>query len=74
MKLYDFEVNPYTYKNFKTDQLKNFQSMLKSNIRNFKDIDNPTLEDMELEYRAEELLPLIEHEIKVRSKDGRDQK
>lgn len=74
MKLYDFEVNPYTYKNFKTEQLKNFQSMLKSNIRNFKDIDNPTLEDMEREYKAEELLPLIKHEIKVRSTDGRDQK
>lgn len=44
------------------------------NTRNFKDIDNPTLEDMEHEYKAEELLPLIEHEIKVRSKDGRDQK
>lgn len=29
-------------------------------------------EDMEHEYKAEELLPLIEHEIKVRSKDGRD--
>ena len=72
MKLYDFEVNPYTYKNFKTEQLKNFQSMLKSNIRNFEDIDNPTLEDMEHEYKAEELLPLIEHEINVRSKDGRD--
>ena len=32
MKLYDFEVNPYTYKNFKTEQLKNFQSMLKLEI------------------------------------------
>lgn len=31
-------------------------------------------EDMEHEYKAEELLPSIEHEIKVRSKDGRDQK
>ena len=26
------------------------------------------------EDKAEELLPLIEHEIKVRFKDGRDQK
>lgn len=72
MKLYGYEVNTCNYKNFKTEQLKNFQSMLKSNIRNFKDIDNPTLEDMEREYKAEELLPLIKHEIKVRSNDGRD--
>lgn len=56
----------------KLNNLRIFNQCL--NIRNFKDIDNPTLEDMELEYRAEEILPLIEHEIKVRSKDGRDQK
>lgn len=72
MRLYDKEVNRFNYKTFNTADLEKYKSMLKSNIRNFKDIDNPTLEDMELEYRAKELLPLIEHEIKVRSKDGRD--
>lgn len=72
MKLYDFKVNPYTYKNFKTEQLKNFQSMLKSNIKNFENIIEPTIEDMIDEDKAEELLPLIEREIKVRYKDGRD--
>ena len=74
MKLYDFEVNPYTYKNFKTEQIKNIQSMLKSNITKFKDFDNPTLEDKEHEYKAEKLIQLVKHEIKGRSKDGRDHK
>ncbi|OYR88431.1 hypothetical protein [Lactobacillus taiwanensis] len=72
MKLYGYEVNPYTYKDFKTEQLKNFRSMLKSNIKNFENIIEPTIEEMIDEDKAEELLPLIEHEIKVRSKDGRD--
>ena len=72
MKLYGHEVNPYTYKDFKTEQLKNFRSMLKSNIKNFENIIEPTIEEMIDEDKAEELLPLIEHEIKVRSKDGRD--
>lgn len=38
MQLYGHEVNPYTYKDFKTEQLKNFRSMLKSNIKNFENI------------------------------------
>lgn len=74
MKLYGYEVNTCNYKNFKMKQLKNFRSMLKSNIKNFENIIEPTIEEMIDEDKAEELLPLIEHEIKVRSKDGRDQK
>ena len=74
MKLYGYEVNTCNYKNFKMKQLKNFRSMLKSNIKNFENIIEPTIEEMIEEDKAEELLPLIEHEIKVRSKDGRDQK
>lgn len=72
MKLYGYEVNTCNYKNFKMKQLKNFRSMLKSNIKNFENIIEPTIEDMIDEDKAEELLPLIEHEIKVRSTDGRD--
>ena len=72
MKLYRYEVNTCNYKNFKMKQLKNFRSMLKSNIKNFENIIEPTIEEMIDEDKAEELLPLIEHEIKVRSKDGRD--
>ena len=72
MKLYGYEVNTCNYKNFKMKQLKNFRSMLKSNIKNFENIIEPTIEEMIDEDQAEELLPLIEHEIKVRSKDGRD--
>ena len=74
MKLSGYEVNTCNYKNFKMKQLKNFRSMLKSNIKNFENIREPTIEEMIDEDKAEELLPLIEHEIKVRSKDGRDQK
>lgn len=70
MKLYGYEVNTCNYKNFKMKQLKNFRSMLKSNIRNFKNIDNPTLEDMEHEDKAEELLAYIEREIKVRDRNN----
>ncbi|MEN2515943.1 hypothetical protein [Lactobacillus johnsonii] len=72
MKLYGYEVNTCNYKNFKMKQLKNFRSMLKSNIKNFENIIEPTIEEMIDEDKAEELLPLIEHEIKVRSNDGRD--
>lgn len=72
MKLYGYEVNTCNYKNFKMKQLKNFRSMLKSNIKNFENIIEPTIEEMIDEDKAEELLPLIEHEIKVRSTDGRD--
>lgn len=74
MKLYGYEVNTCNYKNFKMKQLKNFRSMLKSNIKNFENIIEPTIEEMIDEDKAEELLPLIEHEINRRSKDGRDQK
>lgn len=72
MQLYGHEVNPYTYKDFKTEQLKNFRSMLKSNIKNFESIIEPTIEEMIYEDKAEDLLLLIEHEIKVRSNDGRN--
>ena len=72
MKLYGYEVNTCNYKNFKMEQLKNFTSMLKSNIKNFENIIEPTIEEMIDEDKAEELLPLIKHEIKVRSTDGRD--
>lgn len=72
MKLYGYEVNTCNYKNFKMKQLKNFRSMLKSNIKNFENIIEPTIEEMIDEDKAEVLLPLIEHEIKVRSTDGRD--
>lgn len=70
MRLYDKEVNRFNYKAFKTSDLEKFKSMLKSNIRNFKDIDNPTLEDMEHEDKAEELLAYIEREIKVRDRNN----
>ena len=46
--------------------------MLKSTINNFKAIIEPTIEEMIEEDKVEELLPLIEHEIKARSKNGRD--
>ncbi|MCQ5247107.1 hypothetical protein NE548_09010 [Lactobacillus gasseri] len=72
MKLYGYEVNTCNYKCFKMEQLKNFRSMLKSNIKNFENVIEPTIEEMIDEDKAEELLPLIEREIKVRSKDGRD--
>lgn len=72
MTLYGYEVNTYNYKNFKMEQLKNFRSMLKSNIKNFENVIEPTIEEMIDEDKAEELLPLIEHEIKVRSNDGRN--
>lgn len=69
MQLYGHEVNPYTYKDFKTEQLKNFRSMLKSNIKNFENIIQPTIGEMIDEDKAEELLPLIEREIKVRKEN-----
>ena len=72
MTLYGYEVNTCNYKCIKTEQLKNFRSMLKSNIKNFENVIEPTIEEMIDEDKAEELLPLIEHEIKVRPKDGRD--
>ena len=46
--------------------------MLKSNIKNFENIIEPIIEEMIDEDKAEEPLPLIEHEIKVRSNDGRN--
>lgn len=46
--------------------------MLKSNIRNFHELVEPTIEAMIDESKAEELLAYIEHEIKVRSNDGRN--
>lgn len=46
MKLYGYEVNTCNYKNFKMKQLKNFRSMLKSNIKNFENIIEPTIEEM----------------------------
>lgn len=70
--LEDNGVNTCNYKCFKTEQLKNFRSMLKSNIKNFENIIEPTIEEMIDEDKVEELLPLIEHEIKVRSNDGRN--
>ena len=73
MKLYGYEVNTCNYKCFKTEQLKNFRSMLKSNIKNFENIIEPTIEEMIDEDKVEELLPLIENEIKVRQNDGRNQ-
>ena len=72
MRLYYKEVNRFNYKTFNTADLEKFKSMLKSNIKNFENIIEPTIEEMIDEDKAEELLPLIEHEIKVRSKDGRD--
>lgn len=72
MKLYGYEVNTCNYKCFKTEQLKNFSSMLKSNIKNFEKVVEPAIEDMIDEDKAEELLPLISCSIKVRSNDGRN--
>lgn len=60
MKLYGHEVNTCNYKCFKTEQLKNFENVIE-----------PTIEEMIDEDKAEELLPLIEHEIKVRPNDER---
>ena len=72
MELYGYEVNPCHYKNFKMKQIKNFRSLHKSTIKNFENIIETPIEEMTDEDKAEEILPLIEHEIKVRSKDGRD--
>ena len=72
MRLYDKEVNRFNYKTFDTHDLELFKSMLKSTINNFKAIIEPTIEEMIEEDKVEELLPLIEHEIKARSKNGRD--
>ena len=41
-------------------------------VKNFESVIEPTIEEMIDEDKAEELLPLIEREIKVRSKDGRN--
>ena len=72
MRLYDKEVNRFNYKTFDTHDLKLFKSMLKSTINNFKAIIEPTIEEMIEEDKVEKLLPLIEHEIKARTKNGRD--
>ena len=72
MKLYGYEVNTCNYKQFSTGQLDEFRSMLKSNIRNFHELVEPTIEAMIDESKAEELLAYIEHEIKARSHYGRD--
>ena len=69
MRLYYKEVNRFNYKTFNTADLEKFKSMLKSNIKNLENIIEPTIEEMIDEDKAEELLPLIEHEIKVRSKE-----
>lgn len=70
MKLYGHEVNTCNYKRFSTGQLDEFRSTLKSNIRNFHELAEPTIEAMIDESRAEELLALIEHESKVRDKNN----
>lgn len=53
MTLYGYEVNTCNYKCFKTEQLKNFRSMLKSNIKNFENVIEPTIEEMINENRNE---------------------
>ncbi|EFB62860.1 hypothetical protein HMPREF9209_0329 [Lactobacillus gasseri 224-1] len=44
--------------------------MLKSNIRNFNELVEPTIEAMIDEDKAEELLAYIESEIKVRDRNN----
>ena len=44
--------------------------MLKSNIRNFNELVEPTIEAMIDEDKAEELLAYIEREIKVRDRNN----
>lgn len=70
MKLYRYEVNACNYKQFSTGQLDEFRSMLKSNIRNFNELVEPTIEAMIDKSKAEELLAYIEHEIKVRDRNN----
>lgn len=70
MKLYGYEVNTCNYKQFSTGQLDEFRSMLKSNIRNFNELVEPTIEAMIDKSKAEELLAYIEHEIKVRDRNN----
>ncbi|KFL98097.1 hypothetical protein HMPREF5175_00939 [Lactobacillus gasseri SV-16A-US] len=70
MKLYGYEVNTCNYKKFSTGQLDEFRSMLKSNIRNFNELVEPTIEAMIDEDKAEELLAYIESEIKVRDRNN----
>ena len=69
MKLYGYEVNIWNYDDYDTEHLEGFKSMLKSNIKNFESIIEPTIEEMIYEDKAEELLPLIEREIKVRKEN-----
>lgn len=70
MKLYRYEVNACNYKQLSTGQLDEFRSMLKSNIRNFNELVEPTIEAMIDKSKAEELLAYIEHEIKVRDRNN----
>lgn len=70
MKLYGYEVNTCNYKQFSIGQLDEFRSMLKSNIRNFNELVEPTIEAMIDKSKAEELLAYIEHEIKVRDRNN----
>lgn len=70
MKLYGYEVNTCNYKKFSTGKLDEFRSMLKSNIRNFNELVEPTIEAMIDEDKAEELLAYIESEIKVRDRNN----
>ena len=53
MKLYGYEVNACNYKQFSTGQLDEFRSMLKSNIRNFHELVEPTIEAMIDESKAD---------------------
>lgn len=69
MQLYGHEINPYMYRDLKAEQLKDFRSMLKSNIRNLENIIESAIEEMIDEGKVEELLPLTECEVKTRKRN-----
>lgn len=69
MKLYGYEVNTCNYKNFKTEQLKNFQSMLKSNIRDIDLKEDANIFELQKRYEMNELYAYINIELNSRKNE-----
>ena len=74
MKLYSKEVNQYNYKEYSLEELMAFSSMLKSRIREIEEKKEYSLFENEELFEKKCLNRLLQREIKVRAKDGRNQK
>lgn len=72
MKLYSKEVNQYNYKEYSLEELMAFSNMLKSRIREIEEKKKYSLFENDELFEKKCLNRLLQREIKLRSKDGRD--